>query len=51
MTNRTDYEHESPADVLDVQIFNSPRYAEYARNSLERYEELERIVETLRVLV
>jgi multidrug resistance protein MdtO len=51
VTERTEYEEEFPADVLDADILSSPRYGEYARNSVDRYEELERIVETLRVLV
>ena len=51
VTERTDYEEEFPADVLNADILTSSRYSEYARNSVDRYEELERVVETLRVLV
>lgn len=49
--NGTDYDEEFAVDVLDTHILSSPRYAEYARYSVDRYEELERIVSTLRVLV
>jgi multidrug resistance protein MdtO len=49
--DRTDYDEEFPTDVLDTHILSSPRYAEYARYSLDRYEELERIVSTLQVSV
>ncbi len=43
------FEEEFPSDTLDSKILSSPRYGEYARNSVNRYEELERIVETLQV--
>jgi multidrug resistance protein MdtO len=51
VTDKTDYEEESPADVLTADVLSSPRYGEYARNSVDRYEELERLVETMRILV
>jgi multidrug resistance protein MdtO len=51
VTHKKGFEEEFPSDVLDAKILGSPRYGEYARNSVDRYEELERIVETLRVLV
>ena len=51
VTHKTDYEEAFPADVLDADVLSSSRYGEYARNSVSRYEELERIVQTLRILV
>jgi multidrug resistance protein MdtO len=51
VVNKTEFEEEFPADVLDTKILSSMRYGEYARNSIDRYEELERIVETLQILV
>ena len=36
--------------MLDADILNSSPFGEYARNSVNRYEELERIMKTLRVL-
>jgi multidrug resistance protein MdtO len=50
VVRKTEFEEEFPAEVLDPNILSSARYGEYARNSVDRYEELERIVETLRVL-
>ena len=50
VTEKTDYEEEFPADVLDTKILTSSRYGEYARNSVDRYEELERMVKKLRIL-
>jgi multidrug resistance protein MdtO len=50
VTERTDHEEEFPPDVLDADILSSSRYGEYARNSVNRYEELERIMKTLQVL-
>lgn len=51
VVKKTGFEERFPADALDAKILSSTRYGEYARNSIDRYEELERIVETLRVLV
>ncbi|WP_260703492.1 FUSC family protein [Edaphobacter flagellatus] len=51
VAQKKNFEEEFPSDVLDPDILGSSRYGEYARNSIGRYEELERIVETLRVLI
>ena len=51
VVEKTGFEEISPAETLDPKILNSMRYGEYARNSVSRYTELERMVETLRVLV
>jgi multidrug resistance protein MdtO len=51
VVKKIDFEEEFPADALDPKILSSPRYGEYARNSLDRYEELERTVKALQVLV
>lgn len=51
VADKTGFQEEVPADALDAKTLTSPRYGEYARNSIDRYEELERIVESLRVLV
>jgi multidrug resistance protein MdtO len=51
VADKTGFEEEFPANALDAKTLTSARYGEYARNSLDRYEELERIVESLRILV
>lgn len=51
VAERAGYEEAFPADELDANVLASSRYGEYARISVDRYEELERMVQTLRVLV
>lgn len=51
ITKKTTFEEISRSDAVDPSVFASPRYKEYAQNSIDRYEELQALVANLRALV